>query len=74
MEIGNKSAIRALVAERRSYLGRIASTEAKLARLRSRLNLTEVKLICFGYDLDRLRKARRPEKLFTGRTIWEMGR
>lgn len=65
----DKAAIRALVTERRSYLNRIAATEAKLARLRSQLNLVEVKLVCFGHDMEKLRAARPSEKLFKGRSI-----
>lgn len=69
MEDDNKPAIQELVRQRRSLLNRIRGTEAKLHRLRKRLNLVEVKLACFGHDLEKLRKARQPEKLFKGRSI-----
>lgn len=58
-----------LVGERRKLVNQIAGTEAKLNRLRSRLNLVEVKLVCFGHDLEKLRKTRKPERLFKGRSI-----
>lgn len=48
-------AIRAVIKERRILLNRIAKTEAKLSRLKSHLVLCEVKLICFGHNVDRLR-------------------
>lgn len=69
METESKPAIRALVAERRALLNRIAATEAKLTALRARVNLAEVKLICFGHDLEKLRAVKQHPKLFKGRSI-----
>ncbi|MBY0559670.1 hypothetical protein [Hyphomicrobium sp.] len=57
-------ATRAVVAERRKILTQIAAAEAKLYRLRFRLNLVEVKLVAFDYDIEQLRKARKPERFF----------
>lgn len=50
-------------------LNRIQATEAKLALLKARVRLSEVKLACFGHDLEKLRKAKRPKKMFKGRSI-----
>lgn len=69
MQPQNKLAIRELVRERRSLLNRIQTTEAKLALLYARVRLSEVKLLCFGHDLEKLRRSKRPEKLFKGRSI-----
>jgi hypothetical protein len=44
--------------------------EAKAAMLRSRLVLREVKLICFGYDVERLRRSKPPERMFKGRGLY----
>ena len=69
MKPDNKPAIQALVAERRSLLNRIAAAEAKLDMLKRRVALAEVKLICFGHDMDKLRALRQHPKLFKGRSI-----
>ena len=62
----NREAIRAIIRERRRVLNRFQATEAKLSGLQSRLNLLEVKLACFGVDLEKLRSQRMPERLFKG--------
>ena len=69
MQPDDKPAIRELVRQRRSLLNRVQATEAKLARLRARVNLTELELICFGHDMDKLRSTKRSKKLFKGRSI-----
>jgi hypothetical protein len=70
MSSENKAAIRALRAERRSLITRIQNTEANLAKLRSRLSFTELKLTCFGCNMERLRAAKLPRKMFKGRNIY----
>lgn len=62
----NREAIRAIIRERRRVLNRIQATEAKLTGLRSRMNLLDVKLTCFGVDLEKLRSQRMPERMFKG--------
>lgn len=69
MDQNNREAVRALVKQRRNLLNRIEGTEAKLAALRRRLNLAEVKLVCFGHDMEKLRAARCHPRLFKGRSI-----
>jgi hypothetical protein len=69
MQPDNKQAIRELIRERRLLLNRIQATEAKLALLKARVRLREVKLACFGHDLEKLRKAKRPKKMFKGRSV-----
>jgi hypothetical protein len=69
MQSDNKQAIQELVRQRRLLLNRIQATEAKLALLQARVRLSEVKLACFGHDLEKLRKAKRPKKMFKGRSI-----
>lgn len=74
----NRPAIRELVRQRRVLLNRIATAEANLAALKGRLNLTEVKLICFGHDMEKLRSVKPAERLFKGRSIirriWDIER
>jgi hypothetical protein len=70
MSSENKAAIRALRAERRSLITRIQNTEANLAKLRSRLSFTELKPTCFGCNMERLRAAKLPRKMFKGRNIY----
>jgi hypothetical protein len=62
----NREAIRAIIRERRRVLNRIQAAEAKLSGLRSRLNLLDMKLACFGVDLEKLRSQRMPERMFKG--------
>lgn len=66
----NYPAIRTLLAHRRSLLKRIQAAEAKLAMLRSKLTLAEVQLICFGYDVERLRRSATPRKMFKGHRLY----
>jgi hypothetical protein len=69
MQPDNKLAIRELVRERRSLPNRIQTTQAKPALLHARVRLSEVKLLCFGHDFEKLRRSKRTEKLFKGRSI-----
>ncbi len=66
MDHPHKAAIQLILRERRQLINQVRRTEDKLARLKARLTLANVKLSCFGYQPP---KQQPPTRMFRGRSI-----